>query len=60
MLNDFIYMVLGSIHQFVSEQYIPIVDAVVAPVVAVVIVIFCCIISAIAVRSILRAIWSGV
>lgn len=60
MLVDFIGMVLGAIHEYVVDEYIPIVDAVAAPVIAVVIVIFCCAVSVFFVRAVVRALWSGV
>lgn len=59
MLVDFIGMILGAIHEYVTPEYIPIVDAVTAPVVAVVILIFCCSVSVFFVRAVVRAIWSG-
>lgn len=60
MLVEFIGMVLGAVHEYVTPEYIPIVDAITAPVIAVVIVIFCCAVSVFFVRAVVRSIWSGV
>lgn len=60
MLVDFIGMILGAVHEYVIPEYIPIVDAVLAPAVAVIILIFCCVVSVVFVRAVVRSIWSGV
>lgn len=60
VLVEFIGMILGAVHEYVPEQYIPIVDAVTAPTIAVIILIFCCAVSVFFVRAVVRSIWSGV
>lgn len=60
MMIDFIRACLGAIHEFVSPEYIPLVDAITAPIIVVILVGFSCGISVIGVRAIIRAIWSGV
>lgn len=60
MLVEFIGMILGAVHEYVAPEYIPVVDAVTAPVIAVVILIFCCVVSVFFVRAVVRSIWSGV
>lgn len=60
MLVEFIGMILGAVHPYVAPEYIPVVDAVLAPTVAVIILIFCCAVSVFFVRSVVRSIWSGV
>lgn len=60
MLVQFIGMILGAVHEYVTPEFIPIVDAVVAPAVAIIILIFCCAVSVFFVRAVVRALWSGV
>lgn len=60
MLIDFVRACLGAIHEFVSPEYIPIVDAITAPTIVVTMVIFSCAISLHTARSVIRSLWSGV
>lgn len=59
MLVEFIGMILGAVHEYVPEQYIPIVDAITAPVVAVVILIFCCAVSVFFVKAVVYGLSKG-
>lgn len=60
MLVEFIGMILGAVHEYVPEIYIPIVDAITAPIVAVVILIFCCAVSIFFVKAVISALSKGV
>lgn len=59
MLNDLIGMILGAVHEYITPEYIPIVDSIVAPVVACTMLIFCCAVSVFFVRSVVHALGSS-
>lgn len=60
MLNEFIGILLGCVHYFVTEEYIPLVDAIAVPVFLALILVFLFGSSIFILKTIIRAIWSGV
>lgn len=59
MLIELIEMLLGAVHEFVSPEFIPLVDAIAVPVyVGIILIFICCLICRLG-SQLCRTVWGG-